>query len=611
MLDKKFSRSGLESFAYRNTTWYQTIHSENRSFKHNLILVSLTVYLVCLAGFMAIACFSGHFTALPLYGVYFAVLLLLLAVHVFFRNIRFMVQLMLVMPFAFLLAILHLPSERFMFLPILAFFPVSALHLRGTRQGIAWFSSFLGMFIGAFFLQRATGFLRTTAIITPTEFAFGICAALVVFVFSYITELRQEKMVESLTDRFVFDDVTGLPGKEAMVHSIDSGRTYFLAIVKIENFSNLVALFGYDFSDTISQFASRKLVKYESKFGYKTFQLKYNEYGILAERPEGKANMPIARFFGSLVKALEVESLPWERDRISLAYCVGGTIVTPRDAQNPFSRADIALKKAERSHSVITIFEDDIDERENAYDYVKKFSELVTNRENDSFRAVFQPVFNADGSQVEWYEALLRIQRADGSYGSIFPYLNVAKSTGFYQYLTDFIVRESARMIIEHDVNISINIAIHDILRPEFILLVDEVYAMIRDRNGRIIFEILESDELVELDQCVWFIDYIARYGFKIAIDDFGTGYSNYSSLINLPIDIVKIDGSLIRKIHEDENARILVEGIVQFCGKSNKKTVAEYVESEAVFDSLRSLGIDFLQGYYLAEPASIAAVAV
>jgi EAL domain-containing protein (putative c-di-GMP-specific phosphodiesterase class I)/GGDEF domain-containing protein len=601
----------LESFAYKNTTWYQTINSENRTFKHNLILVTLTAYLVGLVGFIAIACISGRFASLPLYGFYFAVLLALLAYHVFFRKIRLMVNLALVMPFVFLLATVYLPSERFMYLPVLALYPVFAMHLRGTRQGFAWFASFIALFVASYCLQGASEILRWSVSISPAEFAGGVCTTLVVCGFSCITEKRQEKMVESLTDRFVFDDVTGLPGKEAMVHSIDPGRTYFLAIIKIENFSNLVALFGYDFSDTISQFASRKLVKYEEKFGYKTFQLKYNEYGILADRPGALTTVDIAQFLGGLVKALEVESLPWERDRISLVYCVGGTIVSPCDAQSPFSRADIALKKAERSHAVITIFEDDIDEKENAYDYVKKFSELVTNRENESFRAVFQPVFNSDGTRIEWYEALLRIQHADGSYGSISPYLSVAKSTGFYQYLTDFIVRESARMIIEHDVNISINIAIHDILRPEFILLVDEIFAMIRDRNGRIIFEILESDELVELNQCVWFIDYIARYGFKIAIDDFGTGYSNYSSLINLPIDIVKIDGSLIRKIHEDENAKILVEGIVQFCGKSNKKTVAEYVESEAVFDSLRSLGIDFLQGYYLAEPASISVVAV
>jgi EAL domain-containing protein (putative c-di-GMP-specific phosphodiesterase class I) len=111
---------------------------------------------------------------------------------------------------------------------------------------------------------------------------------------------------------------------------------------------------------------------------------------------------------------------------------------------------------------------------------------------------------------------------------------------------------------------------------------------------------------MVEVDKCLWFIDYISRYGFRIAIDDFGTGYSNYCNLINLPVDIVKIDGSLIQKIHSDESARMLVEGIVHFCKKSNKKTVAEFVEDIHIFESLKSMNIDFLQGYYLSLPGDI-----
>ncbi|HKL84906.1 MAG TPA: EAL domain-containing protein [Treponemataceae bacterium] len=221
-------------------------------------------------------------------------------------------------------------------------------------------------------------------------------------------------------------------------------------------------------------------------------------------------------------------------------------------------------------------------------------------------RAVFQPVFNDTGKEIVWYEALLRIQRQDGQYVSIYPYLTVARSTGLYPFLTEFIMRESARVICEQDVDVSVNIAIHDISRPEFISLVDELYEQIHLKKGRFIFEILESDELVELEKCVWFIEYIARYGFKIAIDDFGTGYSNYCSLINLPIDIIKIDGSLIKRIRHDENAKTLVEGIILFCKKSNKKTVAEFIEDIHVFESIKSMSIDYLQGYYLGEPAAI-----
>ena len=178
----------------------------------------------------------------------------------------------------------------------------------------------------------------------------------------------------------------------------------------------------------------------------------------------------------------------------------------------------------------------------------------------------------------------MRPRKQDGTFSSIYPYLEVARSTGFYHYLTEFILRKSAEAILEFDINVSVNISIADIVRSDFIALVEEIHHMIRDRAGRIIFEILESDELVELDKCVWFIDYVSRFGFRIAIDDFGSGYSNYINLLNLPIDIVKIDGSLIRRIRSDENAKTLVEGIVHFCKKTNKQTVAEFVEDDEVY---------------------------
>jgi len=496
-------------------------------------------------------------------------------------------------------------TEGFSVLVILVpiLLPGFALQLRGSIRGSVAFGIILGFFV----LTRVlSGFGVLPPWKSPVNgFAFGALtfASLMLFLLSFLAERRQEHLVGKLTDLMVFTPATGLPNREVLMYSIDPSLNYAFAIIKIENFSDLVALFGYEFSDTISQFASQKLAKYELRFGYRTYQLKYNEYGILIPREGPTSTVNATQLLDEIVRSLELEALPWEQDRIRLVYRVGGTVISPGDSRSPLSMADIALKKAEHSQSVITVYTDDTLERENSYNYVMRFSELVTNRENGTFRAVFQPVFKSDGSGISWYEALLRVKRQDGTFASVYPYLEVARSTGFYHHLTEFILRKSAEAILEFDINVSVNISIADIVRSDFIVLVEEIHDMIRDRAGRIIFEILESDELVELDKCIWFIDYVSRFGFRIAIDDFGTGYSNYINLLNLPIDIVKIDGSLIRRIHSDDNARTLVEGIVHFCKKTNKQTVAEYVEDDAVFDSIRGLNIDYFQGYYLSRP--------
>ena len=607
MLEKKFRRCGLPSFNFKKTQWYQTIRAENRHYKYKLLLFAFTAGCAAPVMLFFADLLSGSLSLWVNYLIPFAILASFLVVLLAFRPIRQVMRCCMVIPFLALPCVLYLPGARSSYVMLLVLYPLLATELRGTRRAAWWYASFLSLFL-ALFACDFLGFLpRWSFQANGLEALTVIVSSVAVFILSYLAERRQEALIDRLTSLLVFNDATGLPNKDVLVASIAEESAYVFAIVKIENFSNLVALFGYDFSELIEQFASQKFRKYEPRYGYKTYQLKSNEFAILIKTASVASIADAAQRLTEIVKALELEALPWERDKIRLVFRVGGAIVNPGDPVSPLSKADIALKKAERGHSLITIFEDDTEEKDTAYDYVMKFTELVTNREEGTFRAVFQPVFESGGSAISWYEALLRVKRPTGEYVSVYPYLAVAKSTGFYQFLTDFILRASADAILEYDVDVSINISVNDIVRPDFILLVDEVYEKIRDKRGRIIFEILESDELVELDKCIWFIDYIARYGFKIAIDDFGTGYSNYCTLINLPIDIVKIDGSLIKKIKSDDNARTLVEGIVHFCRKANKKTVAEYVEDSCVFDSLKDLKIDYLQGYYLSEPAQIA----
>lgn len=606
MLDRKFAKSGLIHFDYKKTGWYQTIRNENRTYKYNLIRNTLLLGLGITFFFGLAACFSASRERLPNYLVTFAILSALFILLVRFKKVRYTIYANLVVLFAGLVLSVYAPTGDNANRLFTVIFPLLAIQLRGSRAGSYWFFGYIGFFIFLFVFAYA-GILPPWNIAMSLQGFFGqIAGALLVYCFVLNMEMRQEGLIGRLSDHFVFNEATGLPDKDVLIHSIENDKMYLFAIIKIVNFSDLAALFGYEFSDTISLFVSRKLIKFERHFHYKTYQLKYNEYGILIEPKRAMDIASSAQCLTEIVRAIEIEAMPWERDHINLVFRVGGALVMPGDDITLLSKADLALKKAKQGHSVITIFDDGASEKEKTYDYVLKFTDLINNRKDDTFLAVFQPIFTGDGAEIAWYEALLRVKQPDGSYASIYPYLPVAKSTGYYRYLTDYVLRKSAEAIVQYDIDISVNIAIHDIVRPEFLLLVDEAYDMIRDKKGRIIFEILESDELVELDKCLWFIDYVSRYGFKIAIDDFGTGYSNYCSLINLPIDIVKIDGSLIKKIHNDENAKILVEGIVQFCGKSNKKTVAEFVENEAVMASLQSMNIDFLQGYYLAKPGHI-----
>ncbi len=117
--------------------------------------------------------------------------------------------------------------------------------------------------------------------------------------------------------------------------------------------------------------------------------------------------------------------------------------------------------------------------------------------------------------------------------------------------------------------------------------------------------EILESEKVSNFNIVNDFIAEVKKYGVKIAIDDFGTGFSNYENILNLNIDYIKIDGSLIKKIDEDIYLN-LIKSIVLFSKQQKIKVVAEFVSDLKILRYVKNIGIDYSQGYYIGKPTNI-----
>lgn len=125
----------------------------------------------------------------------------------------------------------------------------------------------------------------------------------------------------------------------------------------------------------------------------------------------------------------------------------------------------------------------------------------------------------------------------------------------------------------------------------------------IRNNNLKITFEILESIRIENYAEVSQFIKNVKEYDCKVAIDDFGSGYPTLAHILNLDVDYLKIDASLIKNLDTDKNSQIVVETIVGFANKLGIKTIAEFVHSKEVFDKVVEMGIDYSQGYYITEP--------
>lgn len=122
---------------------------------------------------------------------------------------------------------------------------------------------------------------------------------------------------------------------------------------------------------------------------------------------------------------------------------------------------------------------------------------------------------------------------------------------------------------------------------------------------SKVVFEILESDKIGNYDDIKLFIHNVKELGCKIALDDFGSGYSNFSHVLELNVDYLKIDASLVKNITTDENSRKITQTIITFASNIGLKTIAEYVENEEALNILDEMGIDFIQGYFIGKPAA------
>lgn len=120
---------------------------------------------------------------------------------------------------------------------------------------------------------------------------------------------------------------------------------------------------------------------------------------------------------------------------------------------------------------------------------------------------------------------------------------------------------------------------------------------------SRLCFEVTETAALTHMERAMRFIQRMRALGCRFALDDFGSGMSSFGYLKQLPVDLVKIDGSFIRDIESDPMSHSIVQALTGICHQAQVKVVAEFVETMAIADVLRTLGVDFAQGYALHRP--------
>lgn len=213
----------------------------------------------------------------------------------------------------------------------------------------------------------------------------------------------------------------------------------------------------------------------------------------------------------------------------------------------------------------------------------------------------FQPIIDARDDSVMKYEALARLLLPDGTIVAPYHFLNVALEDKTFEFFTRQMMQKVFNIYNNTSAEISMNLTYENIKSKT---MLEYIKNRLEKYGGeRITFEIVETEEIEDYGVVENFILMIKEYGCKISIDDFGSGYSNFTNLVKLNIDFIKIDGLLITKLLSDEKARLMVQGLIHYAKNINIKTIAEFVSSKELSECVKELGIDYIQGYYHGEP--------
>lgn len=299
-----------------------------------------------------------------------------------------------------------------------------------------------------------------------------------------------------------------------------------------------------------------------------------------------------------LLDSIDKEVFFYEQHEINSRVTAGISFSTKN---NKLITADLALQAAKQDHKDYVVFYEELDnlqEYENNMKWTKKVKSAL---KEDNIILVYQPLINNNTLLPDKYECLVRLKDGDKIVSPYF-FLDISKKSNQYEQITKIVIKKACKQFADLPYEFSVNISYEDIEEPDFFDFVKDVLL----KNGvekKIVFEILEDENVKNYDILIDFVDKVKELGCKVAIDDFGSGYSNFEHLLKMDIDYLKIDASLIKNIAKDESSYKITKTIIDFAKSLNLKTIAEFVESKEIFDIVRELECDFSQGYYFSAP--------
>ncbi|MCS7232806.1 MAG: EAL domain-containing protein [Synergistetes bacterium] len=414
-------------------------------------------------------------------------------------------------------------------------------------------------------------------------------------------DVTREVMLSSDLERLtLYDPVTGLfnnktfliRGKELLRNS----DIYFLAIIDLYNFSSINRIYGIESGDVLLKKVGERL-KEEIKNRGIISRISADSFGIICGplKEEKEAIITIEKINETFSKPFDMEG-----KEVFLSTNIG-TVLYPRDGrtiEELIEKASLALLEAKKAgEGEIRFFEPSLEDKVKEYLSASRLVEKAINKGLFIFH--YQPYYRARDLSLSGFEALVRIKDEKGTIYSPRMFIDYLENSRFLRPFEDWAITEAMKRTQKWNLPISVNISAKTLDDWEFwerLLKVCNISPINIEITERAFVENYATLSTIHkrLRECE---------NIKLVLDDFGTGYSSLAQLTSLPIDILKVDISLVSGLTENLRKRIIIKNVINLSKDLGVETVAEGVETQKELEILQEMGCTYVQGFLLSKP--------
>ena len=440
-----------------------------------------------------------------------------------------------------------------------------------------------------------------------------------------LMERASQRMLDSLHHQLAHqaahDELTQLLNRRAFERAVAeamksacSGRQHALLYLDLDQFKIINNTSGHTAGDELLKVVAGTLAGALTGERTRLARLGGDEFGILAEDVSTAHARELAE---RIVEAVRAQRFEWEGRQYTLTASLGlvfidSSIMSVDEAMQFADEACYAAKDAGRNRVQEYELGDAV--IRNRHGIMEWATELDRALGEERLLLNCQRIAptSGDSRMGSHFEILLTVVDESGEITGPAEFILAAETYQRMGAVDRWVIERVFQWMAEHRDELerfggfAINVSGHSINDETFSDFVLEQFARTQVPTGKVCFEITETAAIASLDNAREFMNRMKIIGCRFSLDDFGTGLSSYAYLRNLPVDYVKIDGVFVKDIAEHPGDYAVVRSINEIGHYMGKQTIGECVESDAVLERLRDIGVDFVQGYHIDRPCRL-----